>query len=422
MWIKIVSIKILASIIGKWRSLMTNFIRFMQHCSIFLFITLNIYIAIDGAGYGAYFIFVPLIMLIAVVKWRELSRRDLRVTTNLLSALVGLVLLYSIYNNNPLGTFCMTNLDPIILILSVVFLCSWILLSLSQKQVEKQDQKAEKKEYFNILYVNISKVHEIAMLIDNTIMRTVEKEQISEELVKRSRSIGISSTPTSIDSTVEYEDTSKKKVYENFDVKMTKSIMLRRLYKKSSTDVTSAKAGQLILFKEIELERRNVDDTVLLLNVLQDTKMKNQGNDKVEINMSKMMEKMLGDFTIDYIFQHEIDNEDKADFIFQLPYKSDGNFENGYQHNDLQLGKLSLIGIYRGKVDFSQFKNVSSKFLETIETSITDASVESEQGGMKLSINSSDGITMPFEFKHKKLEGMYHLVDVIAIIQDLDME
>lgn len=55
----------------------------------------------------------------------------------------------------------------------------------------------------------------------------------------------------------------------------------------------------------MELQRRNVNDTVMLLNVLQDSKIKNQGDDNVEINMNKMMEKMLDDFTIDYVFQCE---------------------------------------------------------------------------------------------------------------------
>ena len=41
-------------------------------------------------------------------------------------------------------------------------------------------------------------------------------------------------------------------------------------------------------------------------------------------------------------------------YIIQFPYKYTDNFENGYQHNDLQLGKLSLIGIYRGEIDFSK--------------------------------------------------------------------
>lgn len=51
---------------------------------------------------------------------------------------------------------------------------------------------------------------------------------------------------------------------------------------------------------------------------------------------------MLDDFTIDYTFKYKWKNESEEQYIIQLPYKSSDNFENGYQHNDLQLGRLSL--------------------------------------------------------------------------------
>ena len=67
--------------------------------------------------------------------------------------------------------------------------------------------------------------------------------------------------------------------------------MLRKLYDVVNNNNTSSNItpGQLILFKDVELKRRNVDDTVMILNVLQDSKLKNQSNDSIEINMNKMM-------------------------------------------------------------------------------------------------------------------------------------
>ena len=55
----------------------------------------------------------------------------------------------------------------------------------------------------------------------------------------------------------------------------------------------------MVLFKSIELQQRNIEDTVMILNILQDSKIKNQANDAIEINVNKMMDKMLDDFTID---------------------------------------------------------------------------------------------------------------------------
>jgi len=97
--------------------------------------------------------------------------------------------------------------------------------------------------------------------------------------------------------------------------------MLRRPYDVVSKEPyphdKMIKTGQLIMFKEVALERRNLDDTVMILNVLQDSKIKNQGNDNIEINMNKMMEKVLDDFTIDYVFEHSfIGSSTKQKYIF----------------------------------------------------------------------------------------------------------
>ena len=139
--------------------------------------------------------------------------------------------------------------------------------------------------------------------------------------------------------------------------------------------------------------------------------------------MNKMMGKMLDDFTIDYIFELiSGDSSLPSKFIFQLPYKSDDNFENGYQHNDLQLGKLSLIGIYRGEIDFSKRDTVSSKFLGIMSDSYNNSTNEENDDIMKLSVMQKNQQLMPFQFKHNKLVEKIHLIDIIAIIQELDMD
>ena len=183
----------------------------------------------------------------------------------------------------------------------------------------------------------------------------------------------------------------------------------------------------MVLFKNIELQQRNLDDTVMILNILQDSKFKNQGNEDVEINVSKMMEKMLDDFTIDYTFDYpcQTSNDDASTnkFIIQIPYKEANNFENGYQHNDLQLGKLSIIGIYRGDIDFSKRESISSKFLEIVSKSNNQNNSKNSEPivEMRMSYNTINNDN-PFNFNHQKLTGKINLIDVIAIIQELNFD
>ncbi|WP_242648489.1 hypothetical protein [Clostridium novyi] len=346
---------------------------------------------------------------------------------SLIVSLTTLIIIYISKSSSLIKTFYDKNNNFILVTLIIAFLISRIISFNYNIDKRYSEENKNESELFNLLYVNISKVHEIAMLIDNKVMQKVEEEQVSEELLKSSYSYGMKANVATSDAHIQKEENTKKRVYENFDVKTTKSIMLRKIYDKvkqnNNENNANLKTGQLTMFKEIALQRRNVDDTVLMLNVLQDSKIKNQGDDNIEINMNKMMEKMLDDFTIDYVFEQKMgQNESNSKYIFQLPYKSNENFENGYQHNDLQLGTLSLIGIYRGEIDFSKRESVSSKFLEMMSDSYNNSKVIPSDDVMKSSIVQESQQLCPFEFKHNKLNEKYHLIDIIAIIQELNIE
>lgn len=374
-----------------------------------------------------YFMWIPLILCFIVPKLGSVFKYNFSINMSLIVSLTTIIVIYISKMSSIIRTFYAKNDNFILTALIIAFLISRI-ISVNYKMENKDNEENKNtSELFNLLYVNTSKVHEIAMLIDNKVMKKVEKEQISEELLKSSYSYGIKSNLATSDASMQKEENSKKRVYENFDVKTTKSIMLRKIYDKVKLDNNeqnrSLKTGQLTMFKEITLQRRNVDDTVMMLNVLQDSKIKNQGDDNIEINMNKMMEKMLDDFTIDYVFEQKLkDSESNSKYIFQLPYKSNENFENGYQHNDLQLGTLSLIGIYRGEIDFSKRESVSSKFLEMMSDSYNNSISTQSDDVMKNSSVQASQQLLPFEFKHNKLNEKYHLIDIIAIIQELNIE
>lgn len=402
-------------------------VEFIGYVCIFIFFNVNIYFIIKHFGYSDYFMWISLLLCFIIPKLGDVFKYNFSINMSLVVSLTTLIIIYISKANSNIRAFYTKNDKFILTLLVIAFFISKI-ISHNYKIEDNDNEKDEKKsELFNLLYVNTSKVHEIAMLIDNKVMKTVEKEQISEELLKSSYSYGLKSNVATADSSIQKEENSKKRVYENFDVKTTKSIMLRKIYDKikqgNNKQDEKLKIGQLVMFNEVALERRNVDDTVMILNVLQDSKIKNQGNENIEINMNKMMEKMLDDFTIDYVFeQSRKDSMPNSKYIFQLPYKANENFENGYQHNDLQLGTLSLIGIYRGEIDFSKRESVSSKFLEMMSDSYNNSISTQSDDVMKSSIVQSNQQLLPFEFKHNKLNEKYHLIDIIAIIQELNIE
>lgn len=359
-------------------------------------------------------IYVIFLMFIRGINWKPSIR--LVGAVNLCSLL--LIMVYTKYPN--LYAIVNNNIELVVYVVVAIIFFNIILNRTFLENKEKILRKEKgKKKLFNLFYVNLSKVHEIAMLIDNKIMKTVEREQISEELLKYNSSIGLKdSKQLGFETGYIREENSKKKVYENFDVKTTKSIMLRKLYEtiKNNKNKKEFRLGQIVLFENIELQQRNIDDTVMILNVLKDSNIKSDPDEELELNLNKMMERMLDDFTIDYKFEDK-NNE----YIIQLPYKDTDSFENGYHHHDLQLGKLSLIGIYRGDIDFSEKDSVSSKFLE-VTMKAQENTLKKTKSGMKSSNNIDTENENPFKLDYKKLDGQLHLIDTIAIIQELNID
>ena len=341
-----------------------------------------------------------------------------------LSNIFALVILFINAFNKKFADWFVANFQLISFFLVVAGIAGFILLRTEQMAKADSINKKDNK-LFNLFYLNISKAHEIAMLIDNKIIKNIESEQVSSYTSKTNYTLTLGKKENmQSENGVSMEESSKQRVFESFDVKQTKSIMLRKIYDEiSKTNNRNFNEGNLVLFENIQLQQLNVDDTVMMLNVLQDSQFKNQQNDDIEINLNKMMDKMLDDFTIDYSFDYEGKDNLKRNCIIRLPYKSMSNFENGYQHNDLQLGRLSIVGIYRGEIDFSLKESISSKFLDLIsESYYQQQKSESVDVVMKLSDNSSESSKDNFNFEHKKLTGKRHLIDVIAIIQEINLE
>lgn len=329
-------------------------------CSLAFFLADTvIYQLLIRLGIQEYWLGFPVALCLFAIFICKQMRKSYIFPSNIATAsLISLVLLFPSIRVNSIRNLVLDELEIISFAIITLFFIMLISLTCDKKVIEEDYQDSKNDKLFNLFYINTSKSHEIAMLIDNKIMKTIENERISEELLKRNTSFTLGRKDNSYTETgYSVEDSSKQRVYENFDVKTTKSIMLRRIYEaaqKNKIQSKMLKVGDLTIFENIEFQQRNIDDTVMILNILQDSKFKNQGNEALEINLNKMMDKMLDDFTIDYTFTYgNIESGDALpQYIIQIPYKSTDNFENGYQHNDLQLGKLSLIGIYRGEIDF----------------------------------------------------------------------
>lgn len=397
-----------------------SLIIFLFESSIYYFL----YPKIFEQPQSLYWIFIPCLTYIFCLFAKRFIKNKPN-TTILIEApnAIALIILFCNIMNNQFSDWYVKNYNVVSFIIVLIGILGIMILKTETTLKPSESTITSGKKLFNLFYLNTSKAHEIAMLIDNKIIKNIESEHIHENSAKNSSVFTFGKKDVVSSETEIYsEEMSKQRVFESFDVKQTKSVMLRKIYDtitESNVNNDKFQEGNLVLLENVELCQLNVDDTVMILNVLQDSKITNQKSDNIEINLNKMMEKMLDDFTMDYTFEYPKGTEEKQTYIIRLPYKSNANFENGYQYNDLQLGKLSIIGIYRGKIDFSQKESVSSKFLDLLSESYNNQNRDVIDCGMKLSCSGEKTKQVDFDFNHKKLEGNLNLIDVIAIIQEI---
>lgn len=396
-------------------------------------------------GFGSAIIFSPIILFLLLDNIGIKHNYIIPKQTNLYVSLGLLLIIFFSEKCDVISTIYHENIISFAPVLIFEYFILSIIIDLKEgNKLSKNDNStSEEQDLFNLLYINFSKTIEIAMLIDNKIKNKIENEISYEEIAKKTNTFAFRNDTVNLNTSAEFEDSLNQRIYEDFDVKNTKSTILRILYSQlleidgNPENQSKIKNGKLVKFKNVELKGRNLDDMLMVLNVLEDSNIKNISDENVQINMNKMIGNILEDFTIDYIFEVKDDSSDKKEeYIIQLPYKSYDNFENGYQHNDLQLGKLSLIGIYRGVIDFSEIDSIYSKLLQfmTNQNNSNNSTDRSLDDIMKMSNHNVDlddimkmsnhnvEQELQFDLKYNKLSGKYHLIDIIAIIQELNIE
>lgn len=310
----------------------------------------------------------------------------------------------------------------VLLMTSAIFISVSLRIDSINKINTEEDSSQLNMDYFNLVYINSAKSYEIATLIDDTVKTTIQKENSNATTHKNSFKVG-----TKNDLYSGYENSNEltvgSKISESFEVKSTKSTILRKVYEMSKKfQDENLEQGDLIKFESVTLNPVNAQDIPLILQVLQASKLDNPSTEGIELNMSNLLSTFLTDYTIDYSFEQ---GDEK--FLVRFPYGEVEGFENGYRHSDFQLGKLNLVGIDRGKINFSEIDTISTKFLEFMSKQAPKNNVTKNVKDIipkSSPFEKSDESESEFEidFNYEKLNGTYHLIDVIAVVQKINVE
>ena len=287
--------------------------------------------------------------------------------------------------------------------------------------VEQADKK--KSRDFNIYYLNFSKVYEIAMMINNVILTKIETDHSSSFEAQYGFTSSISAQGTkdfldgikaSISADAKETSTSSSKVVESLDVKTTKSILLRRVIDQcaSVAKLDESTEGDLVKIDRVKLELLN-EESLRQFLILRRDALKGMRVEGMEVN--NLVSSMLQDYA--YILKGTVYDESSkqpvAEIIIKIPMEIQSEFENKYNINDLLIGHVSIVGIYKGVV--SEEFITSNTF-----TYFQEAGARKErQEASANKVIKSNTQPIPCDVEIQKSDDEYHFVDTLAIIQDV---
>lgn len=281
----------------------------------------------------------------------------------------------------------------------------------------------KKSRDFNIYYLNFSKVYEIAMMINNVILTKIETDKSSsfEEQYGFTSSISAQGTKqfldgikASISADARETSASSSKVVESLDVKTTKSILLRRVIEQcaSITTLDNSAEGDLVKVDHVKLELLN-EESLRQFLILRRDALKGMRVEGMEVN--NLISSMLQDYA--YILKGIVYDENMtnslSEIIIKIPMEIQSEFENKYNINDLLIGHVSVVGIYKGIVG-EEFitSNTFTYFQEA-------GSRKEKQEATASKVIRSNTKPMAYDTTVKKSKEDYHFVDTLAIIQDV---
>ncbi len=280
----------------------------------------------------------------------------------------------------------------------------------------------KKSRDFNIYYLNFSKAYEIAMMINNVILTKIETDKSTsfEEQYGFTSSISAQGTKqfldgikASISADARETATSSSKVVESLDVKTTKSILLRRVIEQCASVATldNSAEGDLVKVDHIKLELLN-EESLRQFLILRRDALKGMRVEGMEVN--NLVNSMLQDYA--YILKglvyDENTEEPASEIIIKIPMEIQSEFENKYNINDLLIGHVSIVGIYKGIVSEEFITSNTFTYFQEVGT----RKEKQEADASKIIKSNSHPL---LHDTTKKSHSDYHFVDTLAIIQDV---
>lgn len=280
---------------------------------------------------------------------------------------------------------------------------------------------------FNIYYVNFPKVYEIKMMLNNMILsgQQIEKDRSVEGEAYLKTKLGFNLMDIfklgDAEAGGNIKGAGSKKVLETFEIKTTKSVILNEIVEKSKkvSGLKNIKEGELIQINNVNLSLENETE-------LRTVKLFTSGSfkglsmpDANGLDINNLFNSMFKDYA--YKMKGSLDGSEE-DLLVKIPFTFENEFESSYSVDDLFIGKVSIIGLYKGKIKIDQLRN-SFEFYKDLgeltelqNTGVANKNEEIQDSQYKKE-DVKDNVFASSKFSDKE----FHYIDLLAIVQNISI-
>jgi len=278
---------------------------------------------------------------------------------------------------------------------------------------------------FNIYYINFPKVYEIKMMLNNMLLsgQTVEKDKSIEGEAYLKTKLGFNILDIfklgEAEAGGNIKGSGSKKVLETFEIKTTKSVILDEVVKNCNqfNGFDNVSEGQLIKIDDVKLTLENEGE-------LRIVKFMNSGAMKDLVvpgtngfDMNNLFNSMFKDYA--YKIKGQIKNDENI--LIKIPLTFESEFESSYSVDDLFVGKVSIIGLYKGKIKIDDLKNSFQYFQELGQLQNT-FQANNEDSEVEESHYTTNEPNQTFDFTSSGDGKEYYYIDLLAIIQNVNIK
>lgn len=278
---------------------------------------------------------------------------------------------------------------------------------------------------FNIYYINFPKVYEIKMMLSNVISlnKEITKDVSGEGQASMKTKLGINFMDWfklgEVEAAGELKGSRAKKVFETFEIKTTKSVILNDVIEKSKIvdDFSAIQEGELLRIDNVKLSLENEDE-------LRIVKFINSGalKDLVAPGTNGFdMNNLFNSMFKDYAYKIKGNSNGDDNILIKIPLTFESEFESSYSVDDLFVGKVSVIGLYKGKIKIDDLKN-SFQYFQELGQLQNAFPVNKEDEEIEESHYKINNTNQTFSFKSSGDGNEYHYIDLLAIIQNVNTQ